>query len=80
MSTEEAQQLFIDHLPSWCCFEWCRYKGEEIVSFPNLDATIEKGRMMLDLSYCMTEAYNENVLCTVPYSKKHFQPSLLPLR
>lgn len=70
--TESAALAMHERLPSYCLLEWCRYKGATYVAQPNIEATQRAGKPMLDLSYCLTEAMNENVLLTVQYDKSKF--------
>jgi hypothetical protein len=75
LSEEAAMALLLATLPAHCCLEWCWYEGEQLVAQPNLEATMQAGRVMLDLSYCMTEAINQNIERTVPYAPAAFQPT-----
>lgn len=74
-----ALALF-DSVPYYCIMEWCCYKGETLVAQPNVAASMKAGRPMLDLSYCMTEAINQNIMRTVLYEPAKFEPSTLTPR
>ncbi|MGI4736469.1 MAG: hypothetical protein ACRYG7_14940 [Janthinobacterium lividum] len=74
LSEEAAIALLLATLPAHCCLEWCWYEGEQLVAQPNLEATRHAGRVMLDLSYCMTEAINQHIERTVAYEPAAFHP------
>ncbi len=74
MLTQPQAIALIDRLPSYCITEWCKYKGETCVAQFNLDATMKARKPMLDLSYCMTQALNMNILRTVQYDRLKFGP------
>lgn len=69
---QKAALGYMDRLPGCCITEWCKYKGETYVAQFNLEASMKAGKPMLDLSYCMTQALNQNVLLTVQYDAKKF--------
>lgn len=71
-ATQDAALAFMDKLPDYVITEWCKYKGTTYVSQFNLEASMKAGKPMLDLSYCMTQALNQNVLLTVQYDAKKF--------
>ena len=62
-------------LPFAC--DWVEYKGETVVAQINYDATKKAGKPMLDISYCMTRALNQNIMFTCQFDKKKFKPSRL---
>lgn len=62
-------------LPFVC--DWVEYKGETVVGQINFEATIKARKPMIDVSYCMTEALNQNILFTCQYDKNKFKPSRL---
>jgi hypothetical protein len=62
-------------LPFSC--DWVEYKGETFVAQINIDATIKAKKPMVDMSYCMTKALNQNILFTCQYDKTKFRPSKL---
>jgi hypothetical protein len=72
MISQDAALLMMDRLPSYCITEWCKYKGITYVAQFNLEASMKAGKPMLDLSYCMTQALNQNILLTVQYDKSKF--------
>ncbi|OGX84127.1 hypothetical protein BEN47_16755 [Hymenobacter lapidarius] len=73
MSTTKANAYkWLFRLPGYCIMEWCKYKGITYVAQPNPEATMKAGKPMLDLSYCMTQAINQNVLRTVQYDRLKF--------
>jgi hypothetical protein len=57
--------------------DWCEYKGETCVAQINWDATAKAGKPMMDLSYCMTKALNQNIDKTVQWDRTKFKPSNL---
>lgn len=59
------------------CMDWVNYKGEDVVVQWNFEATEKAGKPMVDISYCMTEAFNQIILKTVQWDKKKFKPSIL---
>jgi hypothetical protein len=67
--------LLLATLPAHVCLEWCWYEGEQVVAQPSLEATRHTGQVMLDLSYCMTEAMNQSIERTVPYVPAAFHPT-----
>lgn len=69
---QKAALSYMDRLPTYCITGWCKYKGETCVAQFNLEASMKAGKPMLDLSYCMTQALNQNVLRTVQYDAKKF--------
>lgn len=71
---QDTALSYMDRLPSHCITEWCKYKGETYVAVFNMEASMKAGKPMLDLSYCMTQALNQNVLLTVQYDAKKFAP------
>ncbi len=58
-------------------FDWIEYKGEDVVGQINYEATVKAKKPMIDISYCMTQALNQNILYTVQYDKSKFKPSRL---
>ena len=58
-------------------FDWIEYKGEDVVGQINYEATEKANKPMIDISYCMTQAINQNILYTVQYDKSKFNPSRL---
>jgi hypothetical protein len=60
----------------FCC-DWVEYKGETVVAQINYEATIKAKKPMMDISYCMTRALNQNILYTTQYDKSKFKPSRL---
>lgn len=57
--------------------DWVEYKGETVVAQINYEATKKAKRPMLDISYCMTQALNQNILFTAQWDKNKFKPSHL---
>ena len=58
-------------------FDWVEYKGEVVFAGINYKESERVGRPMMDIYYCATQALNNNVLKTVQWDKKKFQPSKL---
>ncbi len=54
--------------------DWVSYKGEICVAHINFEATEKAKRPMLDISYCMTQALNNNILKTVQWDRNKFKP------
>jgi hypothetical protein len=65
----------IDNLP--IVFDWVNYKGEDVVASINIDRTKKAKRPMMDISYCMTQAFNNVHLKTVRFDKNKFRKSKL---
>lgn len=65
----------IDKLPF--VFDWVVFKGVDVVAQINFEATKKANKPMLDISYCMTKAYNGIILKTVQYDKNKFKKSKL---
>jgi len=59
------------------CVDWVEYKGETCVAQWNYEATKKARKPMVDISYCMTEALNQNIMFTVQWDKNKFKPSKL---
>lgn len=61
-----------DNLP-W--MKWVEYKGEDCVACVNYKKSIACHRPIIDISYCMTKAMNNNVMYSVNYNPEHFKKS-----
>lgn len=59
------------------CCDWVKYKGETVVAQINYERTLMAKKPMVDISYCMTQAINQNIMYTVQWDKKKFTPSHL---
>lgn len=59
------------------CVDWVSYKGEIFFAMVNYDASIKAKKPMIDLCYCATRGLNGQVLKTVQYDKKKFEPCRL---
>jgi len=57
--------------------DWCEFKGETVVAQINFEETKRVGRPMMDISYCMTRAINQNIMYTTQWDKNKFKPSHL---
>ena len=57
--------------------DWCKYKGETVVAQINYDRSLKANRPIMDISYCMTKALNQNIMFTAQWDKKKFSPSEL---
>ena len=53
--------------------DWIKYKGEVCVGQYNWEESKARGIPMIDLSVCMTQAFNQNIYATVPYEKELFK-------
>ncbi len=62
-------------LPIAC--DWVQYKGETVVAQINWEATVKAKRPMMDISYCMTMAFNQSIMFTCQWDKNKFKPSHL---
>lgn len=58
-------------------FDWVEYKGETVFAQINYEATHKAKKPMIDISYCATQACNQNILFTCQYDKNKFKPSRL---
>jgi len=58
-------------------YDWVNYKGEDVVASINVERTLKAKKAMMDISYCMTKAFNNIHLKTVMFNKKHFKKSKL---
>lgn len=58
-------------------FDWVNYKGVNVVAQINFEATQKARKPMVDISYCLTKAFNGVVLKTVQWDKSKFKPSIL---
>lgn len=56
---------------------WVNYKGEDCVACVNYEKSIACGRPIIDISYCMTKAMNNNVMFSVNFNTDHFTKSKL---
>lgn len=72
---ENAAYKMLMNLP--VCLDWVNYKGEDIVIQWNYQATQKAGKPMVDISYCMTKALNQEIDQTVQWDNRHFKPSQL---
>lgn len=59
--------------------DWCEYKGETVVAQINYDRSLKANKPMMDISYCMTKALNQNIMYTVQWDKNKFKPSKLSM-
>ncbi len=59
------------------CCDWVEFKGDTCVAQVNYEATEQAGKPMMDISYCMTRALNQNIDQTVQWDKNKFKPSHL---
>ena len=57
--------------------DWVQYKGDDVVAQLNYEATAKAKKPMVDISYCMTRAINQNIMFTCQYDKNKFKPSKL---
>lgn len=57
--------------------DWIDFKGETVVAQTNYEASKKAGKPMMDISYCMTRALNQNIMYTVQFDKNKFKPSRL---
>ena len=57
--------------------DWVEYNGETVVAQINYEATKKAKRPMVDISYCMTRALNQNIMFTCQWDKNKFKPSKL---
>lgn len=70
-----ALDKIISKLP--IVYDWVNYKGEDVVASINIERTLKAKKPMMDISYCMTKAFNDIHLKTVIFNKKHFKKSKL---
>lgn len=54
------------------CMDWITYDGEVCVGQFNWEESTKTGKAMIDLSVCMTQAFNQNIYATVEYDPKRF--------
>lgn len=73
-SNESLEHKMLSRIPD---LDWVNYRGEDVVIQWNYEATRKARKPMVDISRCMTAAFNQNILKTVQWDKKHFKPSLL---
>lgn len=57
--------------------DWVFFKGEDVVAQINYEASKKAGKPMLDISYCMTRAINQNIMFITQWDKNKFKPSRL---
>jgi len=57
--------------------DWVEYKGETVVAQINYQATEKARKPMMDISYCMTRALNQEIMFTCQWDKNKFKPSHL---
>lgn len=72
--TPIPEYLQDDKLP-W--MQWANYKGDDCVACVNYEKSISCGRPIIDISYCMTKAMNNNVMFSVNFDPEHFTKSKL---
>jgi len=75
MTTDNRAEEMLMNLPF--AIDWVKFKGVDMVAAINFEATKKAGRPMLDMSYCMTQSMNNNVLFTTQFDKNKFHPSPL---
>lgn len=75
LNTNDPTIKMLIRLPFAC--DWVEYKGETVVAQVNFEATKKAKKPMVDISYCMTEALNQNIMFTCQYDKNKFKPSRL---
>lgn len=68
-------EMMLMRLPFAC--DWVFFDGEDCVAQYNYEATKKAGKPMVDISYCMTKALNQNIERTVQWDKNKFKPSRL---
>ena len=73
--SDSAFDKMIERLPF--VFDWVKYKGEDVVAQINIEATKKARKPMLDISYCMTKAFNQVIIKTVQFDKSKFEKSSL---
>lgn len=73
--SDSALDKIIDRLPF--VFDWVNFKGEDVVAQINIEATIKAKKPMLDISHCMTKAFNQIIIKTVQFDKSKFKKSSL---
>jgi len=54
-------------------YDWVKFKGEVVFGAMNYEKSKAQNRVMIDIHYCATEALNNIVEKTVPYSAKNFE-------
>lgn len=72
---EDPVNKMFDRLPF--NLDWVEYKGKTYVAQINYEASKKANKPMLDMSYCMTKALNQNIIFTCQYDKSKFKPSSL---
>lgn len=73
--SDSSLDKLISKLP--IVYDWVNYKGEDVVASINIERTLKAKKAMMDISYCMTKAFNDIHLKTVMFNKKHFKKSKL---
>jgi len=63
-----------DRLP-W--MKWVQYKGVEVVADVDYEKSIRAHRPIINIHYCMTEAFNGCILESVNFKPELFQASRL---
>lgn len=56
-------------------YQWVEYKGRPYFAILNYEASVARGKPMIDLCYCATKAMNGHVLFTAPYVANLFNPN-----
>jgi hypothetical protein len=74
IDVEIPDYLKDDRIP-W--MKWVKYKGETCVADIDFMKSIKAHRPIVNIHYCMTEAYNGIILQTVNFVPEHFTKSEL---
>ena len=69
--SDSSLDKLISKLP--IVYDWVNYKGEDVVASINIERTLKAKKAMMNISYCMTKAFNNIHLKTVMFNKKHFK-------